>query len=256
MRKTAVILFAALLIACSVPINASAGPSDDIPTNAQNTGVHNTLVDLLVKADLVTTLQGAGPFTVFAPTDQAFIDAGIDPANFNTQEEIDVLTDILLYHVVSGDVTSGDLSDGMSSAAVNTDSLLFSVNGAEVKVNDASVTTADVTSSNGVIHVVDQVLLPPVDVYVSAGTFASPYYQFFSDDSGNTPLTEIDISRNHKFHRLAGATSHAFYVGDSGYENPSSAELTIVGDGTPTAGIQEAKPSPYSLTMVLPLMIQ
>ena len=92
MRKTAVVLFATLFIACSVPINASAGPGDDIPTNAQGTGVHNTLVDLLVKADLVTTLQGAGPFTVFAPTDQAFTDAGIDPANFNTQAEIDGLT--------------------------------------------------------------------------------------------------------------------------------------------------------------------
>ena len=238
MRKTAVILFAALFIACSVPINASAGPSDDIPTNAQGTGVHNTLVDLLVKADLVTTLQGAGPFTVFAPTDQAFTDAGIDPANFNTQEEIDVLTDILLYHVVSGSVTSGDLSDGMSAAAVNNDPLLFSVNGADVKVNDASVTTADVTSSNGVIHVVDQVLLPPIDVYVSEGTFASPYYQFYSDDAGNSPLNEIDISRNHKFHRLGGATLHAFYLGDNGYEAQSSAELTIIGDGSPTAGIQ------------------
>ena len=196
------------------------------------------MVDLLVKADLVTTLQGAGPFTVFAPTDQAFTDAGIDPANFNTQEEIDVLTDILLYHVVSGDVTSGDLSDGMSAAAVNNDPLLFSVNGADVKVNDASVTTADVTSSNGVIHVVDQVLLPPIDVYVSEGTFASPYYEFYSDDAGNSPLNEIDISRNHKFHRLGGATLHAFYLGDNGYEAQSSAELTIIGDGSPTAGIQ------------------
>ena len=202
MRKAAVILFAALFIACSIPINASAGPSDDIPTNAQGTGVHNTLVDLLVIADLVTTLESAGPFTVFAPTDQAFADAGIDPANFNTQEEIEVLTDILLYHVVSGEVESGDLSDGMSAPAVNTDPLLFSVNNAAVKVNDASVTTADVTSSNGVIHVIDQVLLPPVDVYVSNGSFTSPYYDFYTDSAGTNLLVDININRNYKFQRL------------------------------------------------------
>ena len=240
MRKTAVILFAALFIACSVPINASAGPDDDIPTNAQNTGVHNTLVDLLVKADLVTTLQGAGPFTVFAPTDQAFSDAGIAPGDFNTQKEIDVLADILLYHVVFGEVYSGDLTDGMDAFTANDDPVIFSVTSTEVRVNDAKVTTADVTSSNGVIHVIDEVLLPPVDVYVSSGSFSSPYYDFFTDSTGTDPLNNIDITQNYKFQRLNDASSHAFYIGDNGYKNPSSAKLSLVGDGTHTAGITGA----------------
>ena len=82
----------------TMPI-AMADSSEDIPTNATNTGVHDTLVDALVQADLVSTLQGDGPFTVFAPTDQAFADAGIDLSTFDTDEEIAVLTDILLYHV-------------------------------------------------------------------------------------------------------------------------------------------------------------
>ena len=67
----------------------------------------------LAHVDLVTTLQGTGPFTVFAPTDQAFAEAGIDLADFQTQEDNDTLANILLYHVVSGSVSSSALSDGM-----------------------------------------------------------------------------------------------------------------------------------------------
>ena len=119
MRKNVVCLMMILLMASSLPVNTSAGPTDDIPTNAQGTGIHDTLVDLLVKADLVTTLSGTGPFTVFAPTDTAFANAGIDPANFNTQEEIDALADILLYHVVSGDVPSSAVTDCLSADSVN-----------------------------------------------------------------------------------------------------------------------------------------
>jgi len=141
-------------------------PADlqDIPTIAQGTGVHDSLVAALTKADLVSTLQGDGPFTVFAPTDQAFTDAGIDLNSFDTPEEIDTLKDILLYHVVSGSVLSTDLTDGMAATAINTDDLTFSVNADGVKVNDASVSSADVIASNGVIHVIDKVLKPPVDL--------------------------------------------------------------------------------------------
>jgi uncharacterized surface protein with fasciclin (FAS1) repeats len=116
---------------------------------------------------LVTTLQGTGPFTVFAPTDQAFADAGIDLTTFDTDEENATLVDILTYHVVSGKVMSTDLTDGMEATALNQDTLTFSVSSSEVKVNDAVVTQADVESSNGVIHVIDKVLMPPADpVYV------------------------------------------------------------------------------------------
>ena len=83
-----------LLIASAFPLNATADATDDIPTNAAGTGEHGSLLSALTYVGLNTTLEGTGPFTVFAPTDQAFDDAGIDLANFQTQEEKDMLTDI------------------------------------------------------------------------------------------------------------------------------------------------------------------
>jgi uncharacterized surface protein with fasciclin (FAS1) repeats len=144
-------------------------PSDtpnDIPRTAQCTGVHNSLVAAVIQAELLTTLQGEGPFTVFAPTDQAFTDAGIDLAALDTPEGKATLSDILLYHVVPGAVSSSNLSDCMSATAVNDLSLSFTV-GDSVMVNDANVVTADVATSNGVIHVIDKVLTPtatPTDI--------------------------------------------------------------------------------------------
>ena len=164
MRKSIVYTLIACLLVSSLPFSVTADATDDIPTNAAATGVHDSLVAALAQADLVTTLQGTGPFTVFAPTDQAFIDAGIDLTTFDTDEENATLVDILTYHVVSGKVMSTDLTDGMEATALNQDTLTFSVSTAEVKVNDAVVTTADVESSNGVIHVIDKVLMPPADL--------------------------------------------------------------------------------------------
>ena len=141
-------------------------PADvfDIPTTAQGTGIHDSLVAAVIQADLLETLQGEGPFTVFAPTDQAFTDAGIDLAALDTEEGKAALTDILLYHVVSGSVESSAVTDGMTAAAVNGDDLSFSV-GEGVMVNDANVILADVITTNGVIHVIDKVLMPPADVF-------------------------------------------------------------------------------------------
>ena len=164
MRKSIVYTLIACLLVSSLPFSVTADATDDIPTNAEGTGIHDSLVAALTQADLVTTLQGTGPFTVFAPTDQAFIDAGIDLSTFDTDEENATLVDILTYHVVSGKVMSTDLTDGMEATALNQDTLTFSVSTAEVKVNDAVVTTADVESSNGVIHVIDKVLMPPADL--------------------------------------------------------------------------------------------
>ena len=143
-------------------------PADlvDIPTVAQSTGIHNTLVDALSASDLVTTLQGDGPFTVFAPTDQAFADAGIDMDFIANQGEL--IYDILLYHVVSGVVPSSAVTDGLVAGAVNGDDLTFSV-GNGVMVNDANVVLADVMASNGIIHVIDKVLIPPVPVTEADG---------------------------------------------------------------------------------------
>tara|TARA_B110001452_G_scaffold256461_1_gene249822 strand:- start:960 stop:3476 length:2517 start_codon:yes stop_codon:yes gene_type:complete len=170
MRKNLVCLMMTILLVSSLPLNVSAGPNDDIPTNAQGTTVHDTLVELLTKADLVTTLQGTGPFTVFAPTDTAFANAGIDPANFNTQPEIDALTDILLYHVISGEVPSSAVTDGMLATMVNGDKIKLEVSNGVVTLDGATVTGADVQASNGIIHVIDSVLTPPVDIPATAQT--------------------------------------------------------------------------------------
>ena len=147
-----------------------ADDTQDIPTNAQNTGTHDSLVAALSHAGLVSALQGDGPFTVFAPTDDAFAAAGIDLTTFDTDEENATLSDILLYHVVSGSVSASDVTDGMNAEALNGDDLSFTVSSdGTVMVNGATVTSADVMASNGVIHVIDKVLMPPVDVTEADG---------------------------------------------------------------------------------------
>ena len=149
-------LIALIMTACllTMPV-AMADSNEDIPTNATNTGVHDVLVDALVKADLVSTLQGDGPFTVFAPTDQAFTDAGIDLSTFDTDEEIAVLTDILLYHVYTASaVYAADVTDGLTVAMANGDDASFTVTDGTVMIGDATVTTPDVMASNlSLIHI-------------------------------------------------------------------------------------------------------
>jgi len=241
MQRKTVSLLVALLLFSAIPLNVSADETDDIPTNASSTGVHDSLVAALTHADLVATLQGDGPFTVFAPTDQAFADAGIDLSNFDNDEANATLVDILTYHVVSGSVMSSDLVDAGTADALNGDKLSFTVGTSEVKVNDAVVTSPDVISSNGVIHVIDKVLMPPVDIYVSDGSMSEPYFQFYSDSAGTTTVDELDITNNYKFQRLSNPSAHPFYVGDSGYNSDSSDNLIIAGDGSSSAGISDAE---------------
>ena len=114
-------------------------PSVDIPTTAAATTIHTSLVAALEKANLTTTLKGEGPFTVFAPTDEAFTAAGINLDDYDTDEKISALADILLMHVVSGKVMSSNLTDGMEATALSGDVLTFTV-GSTVSANDAVVT--------------------------------------------------------------------------------------------------------------------
>ena len=151
------------IIAMSITPIVAAEETEDIPTNAQNTGYHDSLVAALSQAGLVGALQADGPFTVFAPTDQAFADAGIDLTTFDTEEENNTLVDILTYHVVVGNILSTDLTDGMTTNAFNGDELVFDLSNDNVMVNDARVTQQDILASNGVIHVIDKVLMPPAD---------------------------------------------------------------------------------------------
>ena len=168
-------------------------PADifDIPTTAQGTGIHDSLVAAVIQAELLATLQGDGPFTVFAPTDQAFADAGIDLAALDNEAGKAALTDILLYHVVSGSVASSAVTDGMTAAAVNGYDLTFSV-GEGVMVNDANVILADVMATNGIIHVIDKVLMPPANAPDTTGCDAV----IGIDESGmayDTPYLEVDV---------------------------------------------------------------
>ena len=167
MRKTLVCLIMTCLLASSLPISSADG-TEDIPTVAAGTTVHDSLVAALTHVDLVTTLQGSGPFTVFAPTDQAFTDAGIDLANFQTQEEKDTLTQILLFHVFDGSVPASAVTDGMMAEMINGDKIAFTNDGTTVTVGGATVTQADVAASNGIIHVIDKVLMPPTDIPTTA----------------------------------------------------------------------------------------
>ena len=167
MRKTLVCLIMTCLLASSLPISSADG-TEDIPTVAAGTTVHDSLVAALTHVDLVTTLQGSGPFTVFAPTDQAFTDAGIDLANFQTQEEKDTLAQILLFHVFDGSVPASAVTDGMMAEMINGDKIAFTNDGTTVTVGGATVTQADVAASNGIIHVIDKVLMPPTDIPTTA----------------------------------------------------------------------------------------
>jgi uncharacterized surface protein with fasciclin (FAS1) repeats len=133
----------------------------NIVETAQEAGSFSTLLAAAEAAGLVETLTGEGPLTVFAPTDEAF--AALPEGTVESllmEENQEQLVDILTYHVVSGAVMSGDLSDGMEATAVNGDTLTVDLSDG-VMINDATVTTADIEASNGVIHVIDTVLLPP-----------------------------------------------------------------------------------------------
>ncbi|MEL7833163.1 fasciclin domain-containing protein [Fodinibius sp. Rm-B-1B1-1] len=135
-------------------INGVLNPAPNIVDVATEAGNFTTLVDALGQTGLDEALQGAGPFTVFAPTDDAF--SGVDLSGFTNEQ----LTEILQYHVVNANILSSDLETQQSVAALSEDSLFVTVNG-EVVVNDAAtVINADISASNGTIHAVDNVLLP------------------------------------------------------------------------------------------------
>lgn len=181
---------AALLAGCSAATTASpatmspaaattsARAQMDIVDTAVANGSFTTLAKLLGSADLVTTLKGAGPFTVFAPTDAAFakldkatLDAlAMDPAKLKT---------VLAYHVVPGKVLAADVKSGPVQTVAGTP-FNVSMSGTSVKIDSATLTATDVLASNGVIHVIDSVLIPAsvaqkdiVDTAVAAGGFTT-----------------------------------------------------------------------------------
>ncbi len=149
---------AAAALALALPVKAQAA---DIVDTAVSAGSFNTLVAAVQAAGLVDTLKGEGPFTVFAPTDEAF--AALPEGTVETlllPENKDQLVSILTYHVVPAKVMSGDIA-GKRAKVLTVQGDRLSVNAKNgVKVNDAKVVQADIEASNGVIHVVDAVILP------------------------------------------------------------------------------------------------
>ena len=172
MKVTRPSVFAAVAVAMALTLSACGGGSEEsmettpetsvgtIVEVAGSAGNFETLVAAVAAADLVDTLNGAGPFTVFAPTDEAFanlpagvLDALLLPENKAT------LAKILTYHVVAGKVMAADVTDGDVATVEGQTIKLSTANG--VTVNGATVVTADVPASNGVIHAIDAVILPP-----------------------------------------------------------------------------------------------
>ncbi len=158
------------------------GPTQSIVEIASSDANFSILVDALVKADLVTALQGSGPFTVFAPTNSAF-EALFQALGVNGIDDLsaEALTPILLYHVVGTKAMSTDLSTGYYETLSNStpDSkgmVIYAAIGNGVSINStANVTTADLEATNGVIHVIDQVILPPtvVDIAIQNDDFST-----------------------------------------------------------------------------------
>jgi transforming growth factor-beta-induced protein len=155
---------------------ASHQMADDIVDTAVKAGKFNTLAAALKAAGLVDTLKGAGPFTVFAPTDEAFaklpkgtLDELLKPENKAK------LTAILTYHVVPGSVLAADVTKLSNAATVNGQRVDIKAAGGKVMIDGATVTATDVKTSNGVIHVIDTVIMPSsddvVDTAVKAGSF-------------------------------------------------------------------------------------
>jgi uncharacterized surface protein with fasciclin (FAS1) repeats len=161
-RRLVSLAAAVLLLVLSTASYANPQPSSqDIVDTAVAAGSFKTLVAALKAAGLVDTLKGKGPFTVFAPTDDAF--AKLPPGTVDEllkPENKQKLIAILTYHVVAGKVTASQAMRLNSAKTVNGQSLAISTDGGTVKINDATVTKADIMSSNGVIHVIDTVLMP------------------------------------------------------------------------------------------------
>jgi uncharacterized surface protein with fasciclin (FAS1) repeats len=127
-----------------------------------------TLTAAVKAADLVKTLQGAGPFTVFAPTDAAFAAIQKDVDNLLKPENKAKLVKVLTFHVVSGKHLAAQLKDGQELTTVEGEKIKVSIKDNKVSVGGAHVTSADIIASNGVIHVIDKVLLPKVKVAAHA----------------------------------------------------------------------------------------
>jgi len=187
MKKLA--LFTMMMFILTTPIQAAEGDIVDIAVGNES---FTTLVAALQQADLVGALQGDGPFTVFAPTDEAFSQllTSLDISAADLLAHPD-LSKVLLYHVVSGKVMSGDLSDGMTAPTLNGQSITVDLD-MGVMINSANVVSADIEATNGVIHVIDSVLVP--DDFKLAPAMMDDMAEMASVDIVDIALSNPDFS--------------------------------------------------------------
>lgn len=156
------LVIAVLFASAFTPKNQPVRPVDaDIVDLAVQTEFLSTLVAAVKAGDLVDVLKGEGPFTVFAPTNEAFakLPAGTLEDLLKPENKAK-LVEILTYHVVPGKVMSSDLKDGMKAKTAQGSEVTISLTVGKAMVNNATVTTADIEASNGVVHVIDTVILP------------------------------------------------------------------------------------------------
>lgn len=150
---------AALTIAATAVLPTATEPAPDLVDVATQAGSFSTLIAALEAAELVDVLRGEGPFTVFAPTDEAF--AAIPEADLQALlADKAALTAVLTYHVVPGRVMASDVVELSSATTVQGQDVDIAVDMGAVKINNAKVVTTDIVASNGVIHVIDAVILP------------------------------------------------------------------------------------------------
>jgi uncharacterized surface protein with fasciclin (FAS1) repeats len=152
---------AALVVVLASGPDVRAEEADkDIVETAKAAGSFNTLLTAATEAGLVDTLKGDGPFTVFAPTDEAFAKVPEETLNALLRDRAK-LKEVLLYHVVQGKVMAADAVKLDSAKTVQGQPIMIKAQGGKVMINNAQVTPADIKASNGVIHVINSVLLPP-----------------------------------------------------------------------------------------------
>ena len=165
--KNQIMIIIAMLVFTSVSVFAqmdtkmvTKAVKNDIVQTAISNGNFTTLATALTEAGLVDALKGDGPFTVFAPTDEAFKNLP-EGALDNLLKDKEALKNVLLYHVVSGNVSSKDVVKLDKATTLNGSDLKIITKNGTVMINNADVIGADVEASNGIIHVIDKVLLPP-----------------------------------------------------------------------------------------------
>ncbi|MFM1930968.1 MAG: hypothetical protein RL226_271, partial [Bacteroidota bacterium] len=197
-----------------------------------NSPVHETLESAVIAAELADDLSGAGPFTVFAPTDDAFAALPAGTVETLLQDPTGELANILLYHVVGATALSTDLSDGQMIATLLGPDVTVTITGSGVMINNAMVTIADLTADNGVVHVIDAVLLPPASQPATV-------YEIISNSPDHTILTTA-LNLTNLDDALNGAGPYTVFA-------PTDAAFGLLPEGTLDALIAQ----PTLLTDIL-----